>query len=67
MGGNKCGYLIVAVILATIGFWLLVSGFVMQWADSMSYMSMGYYFVGFLLCGIAMMLKHKSCCAPIMK
>ena len=67
MNENKWGYWIIAIILATIGFWLIVAGFVTQLADSMNYISLGYYFVAFILCGIAIILKYKCCCYPVMK
>lgn len=67
---GKCnfnfGWGIVAAILATIGIFLAVQGFVVQLASQGSWDTtvmgwvLGYYFVGILLLGGAKLLKWKA-------
>lgn len=68
--GGKCtfnfGWGVVAAIVAAIGLFLAVQGFVVQlatqggWDSTTMGWILGYYFVGILLLGGAKMLKWKA-------
>jgi len=66
---KKCechwGWWIVSLILMTIGFWALVTGFLMQFNSTEALATtaqtvMPWYFAGFLVFGLGMMAKWKS-------
>jgi membrane-bound ClpP family serine protease len=70
MAAKKCscnwGLWIVALILMTIGFWALVTGFIMHFTSTAALSVtaqavMPWYFAGFLVFGLGMMAKWKAC------
>ena len=66
----KCnpGWLLIGIIFATLGIFMVVNGFVNQFGGANASMVLPAYFIGIVLLAIAKHAKRKSCwgyCKPM--
>ena len=66
--GMKCectpgslGWVILSVIVAGLGLFSIVKGVSLQWVGGALLNTVGWYALGFFLCGLSKVLKCKAC------
>ncbi|MFC2143361.1 hypothetical protein ACFLQN_03100 [Candidatus Aenigmatarchaeota archaeon] len=63
--GSTCscsaGYMILAVILGTLGLFGVLNGFIIHFSGVTLWQALGWYFIGVILISLAKLCKLKCC------